>query len=83
VTGTQHDGKAVVLSQQDAAFIREALLAASDVFARAEAAGGAGLRALQDAALDVPGGRPLAGVHCKVCLAVDYIDFPMPVRSSR
>ena len=83
MTTAKHDGKAVVLSEQDATFIREALLAASDVFAQAKAAGGPGFRALQEAALDVPGGRPLAGVHYQVCLAVDHLDFPMPVRSTR
>jgi hypothetical protein len=73
----------VVLAARDAAFIREALLAASAVFAQAKAAGGPGFKALAEAALDVPGGRPLAGVHYAVCLAVDHIDFPTPVRSAR
>ena len=77
------DGQAVVLPAQDAAFIRQALTAASAVFAQAKTAGGAGFKALQDAALDVPGGRPLAGVHYDVCLAVDHLDFPTPVRSAR
>ena len=80
---TASNGQPVVLSAQDAAFIREALLAASEVFAQVKAAGGPGYRALAEAALDVPGGRPLAGVHYNVCLAVDHIDFPTPVRSSR
>jgi len=77
------EGKPVVLSEQDAAFIREALLAASAVFAQAKAAGGPGYQALAEAALDVPEGRPLAGVHYNVCLAVDHIDFPTPVRGTR
>jgi len=76
-------GRPVILSEQDAAFIREALLAASAVFAQAKAAGGPGYRALAEAALDIPDGRPLAGVHYNVCLAVDHIDFPTPVRSTR
>jgi hypothetical protein len=80
---TASSDQPVVLTAQDAAFIREALLAAADVFAQASAVGGPGYRALAEAALDVPGGRPLAGVHYNVCLAVDHIDFPMPVRSSR
>jgi hypothetical protein len=80
---TASSDQPVVLTAQDAAFIRDALLAAADVFAQARAAGGPGYRALAEAALDVPGGRPLAGVHYNVCLAVDHIDFPMPVRSSR
>ena len=83
MTSAKHDQKAVILSQQDAAFIREALLAASEVFAQAETAGGTGFKALQEAALDAPGGRPLAGVHYNACLAVDHLDFPSPVRSSR
>ena len=83
MTAREQDGNAVVLSQRDAAFIRQALLAAADVFARAKAAGGPGFKALQEAALDVPAGRPLAWVHYDVCLAVDHLDFPSPVRSTR
>jgi hypothetical protein len=73
----------VVLSAQDAAFVRRALVAASMVFARARDAGGPGYQALQEAALAVPDGAPLAKVHYDACLAVDCIDFPMPVRSTR
>ena len=74
----------VVLSAQDAAFIRQALAAASAVFAQAKTAGGPGFEALRDAALAVPGdSRPLARVHYDICLAVDHIDFPTPVRSTR
>ena len=77
-------GKAVVLSEQDAAFIRQALTAASAVFAQAKTAGGPGYQALAEAALAVPdGGCPLARVHYDICLAVDHIDFPTPVRSTR
>ena len=84
MTAVKHDGNAVVLSARDAAFIRQALLAAADVFAQAQAAGGPGLKALQEAALDVPhGARPLSQVCYDVNLAVDYIDFPGPVRSTR
>ena len=82
-TAKKKDGTAVALAAQDVAFVREALLAAADVFAAAEAAGGAGFRALADAALDVPGGRPLAQVHYDVCLAVDHLDFPTPARRTR
>ena len=84
MTAARRDQDAVVLSQRDAAFIRQALLAAADIFAQAKAAGGPGFRALQEAALDVPrGGRPLSQVHYDVDLAVDHIDFPGPVRSTR
>jgi hypothetical protein len=68
----------------DAAFVRQALVAASMVFAQAKAAGGPGYQALAEAALKAPdGGRPLARVHYDACLAVDYIDFPMPVRNEQ
>ncbi len=84
MTARGSDGQAVVLSAQDAAFIRQALIAASAVFAQAKDIGGPGYQALQDAALEAPeGGRPLAAVHYDVCLAVDHIDFPAPVRSTR
>ena len=80
---TARSEQPVVLSAQDAAFIRQALAAASEVFAQAKAAGGPGFQALREAALAAAGGRPLARVHYDVCLAVDHIDFPTPVRSTR
>ena len=67
----------------DAAFVRQALSAAAMVFAQAKDAGGPGYQALAEAALAVPGGAPLAKVHYDACLAVDHIDFPTPVRSTR
>ena len=58
-------------------FIRRRSWPPLDIFGQAEAAGGPGYRALRAAALDAPGGgRPLAGVHYDVCLAVGHIDFP-------
>ena len=72
----------VILSAQDAAFVRQALSAAAMVFALAKDAGGPGYQALAEAALAVPGGAPLAKVHYDACLAVDHIDFPTPVRST-
>jgi hypothetical protein len=72
----------VILSAQDAAFVRKALSAAAMVFAQAKDAGGPGYQALAEAALAVPGGAPLAKVHYDACLAVDHIDFPTPVRST-
>ncbi len=73
----------VILSAQDAAFVRQALSAAAMVFAQAKDAGGPGYQALAEAALAVPGGAPLAKVHYDACLAVDHIDFPTPVRCTR
>jgi hypothetical protein len=72
----------VILSAQDAAFVRQALSAAAMVFAQAKDAGGPGYQALAEAALAVPGGAPLAKVHYDACLAVDHIEFPTPVRST-
>ena len=43
----------------------------------------AGPQGPAEVALNVPAGRPLAGVHYDVCLAVDHIDFPTPVRGAR
>jgi hypothetical protein len=73
----------VVLSAQDAALVRQALAAATAVFARARTAGGTGYQALAEAALAADPGSPLAKVHYDACLAVDCIDFPMPVRNPR
>ena len=81
MTSGTSKGKVLVLSAQDAAYVRDALLAAADVFTAAQAAGGAGYKALADTALDA--GHPLARVHYQLGLAVDYIDFPMPVRDAR
>lgn len=83
MTAASNDGQPVVLSAQDAAFIRQALVAASAVFAQAKASGGPGYQALAEAALAVPAARTLAGVCYDVCLAVDHLDFPAPVRSAR
>jgi hypothetical protein len=83
VTAASTSGQPVVLSARDAAFLRQALAGAAMVFAQARDAGGPGYQALAEAALAVPGGRPLAAVHYDACLAVDYIDFPMPARNPR
>ena len=83
MTSGKQDGNAVVLSGRDAAFFRQALTAAAMIFAQAKDAGGPGYQALAEAALAVPADAPLAKVHYDACLAVDYIDFPMPVRDAR
>jgi hypothetical protein len=76
--------QAITLTADEAAFVRQALLAAAGIFAQAERAGGPGLRALREAALDVVAdGRPLGQVHSHVNLAVDYIDFATPARRTR
>ncbi len=78
------EDKEIVLTAEEAAFVRQALCAASGIFAQAGRSGGPGLRALRDAALEVPcDGRPLDQVHHDVSLAIDYIDFAAPARRTR
>lgn len=75
------EDKAIILTADDAAFIRHALIACTGVFDRAKRAGGPGLQALREAALEViADGRPPDQVHYDACLAVDYIDFAEPAR---
>lgn len=67
----------VVLTRDEAAFIRRALADCYDVIARAGADGGAVLAALRAAALDAPDvRRPLDHVQGDASLAIDHIDFP-------
>jgi hypothetical protein len=76
--------QAVTLTADEAAFIRQALVASSGIFSQAALAGGPGLRALEEAALEVvAGGRPLGQVRYDVSLAIDYIDFAGPAGSTR
>jgi hypothetical protein len=83
VTAGNSDAQGVVLTAQEAAFVRQALTAAAAVFAQAKTAGGPGYQALAEAALAADAGTPLAKVHYDACLAVDCIDVPMPVRRPR
>jgi hypothetical protein len=84
VTAPQHDEKAIILTGDEAARIRQALCACAGILAQSKAAGGPGRKFLEDAALEVPAdGRPLSQVHYDVCLAVDYIDFAAPARRQR
>jgi hypothetical protein len=76
--------QAITLTADEAAFIRHALTACTGIFSRAARADGPGLRALQEAALEVVAdGRPLSQVHYDTCLAVDYIDFAAPAGGTR
>ncbi|HUZ25482.1 MAG TPA: hypothetical protein VMV07_17130 [Streptosporangiaceae bacterium] len=81
---TASDSKAIILTADDAAYVRQALVACSGILGLATAAGGPGRQALEEAALEtVADGRPLGQVHCHVNLAIDYIDFATPARRSR
>jgi hypothetical protein len=80
----RHDGQAVTLTADEAALIRQALAACSGIFSRAMLAGGPGRRSLEEAALEVVAdGRPLGQVRYDVSLAIDYLDFARPARSTR
>jgi hypothetical protein len=85
VTGRKkkQDEGTVVLTRDEAAFIRRALADCCDVIDRAGAAGPVVLAALQAAALDAPGvRRPLGHVQGDASLAIDHIDFPRLGRRS-
>jgi hypothetical protein len=73
----KQDEGTVVLTRDEAAFIRRALADCYDVIARAGASGGTVLAALRSAALDAPDvARPLDHVQYDASLAIDHIDFP-------
>jgi hypothetical protein len=73
----KQDEGTVVLTRDEAAFIRRALADCHDVIARAGASGDAVLTALRAAALDAPDvRRPLDHVQGDASLAIDHIDFP-------
>jgi hypothetical protein len=73
----KQDEGAIVLTRDEAAFIRRALADCYDVIDRAGASDGAVLTALRAAALDAPEvRRPLSHVQSDASLAIDHIDFP-------
>ena len=73
----RQDEDAVVLTRDEAVFIRRALADCYDVINRAGACGGTVLTALRAAALDAPDvARPLDHVQYDASLAIDHIDFP-------
>jgi hypothetical protein len=85
VTGrkSKQDEGTVILTRDEAAFIRRALADCHDVIARAGSAGPAVLTALRAAALDAPDvRRPLDHVQGDASLAIDHIDFPRLGRRS-
>ncbi len=77
------EDKAIVLTAEEAAFVRQALCAASGILGLA-AAGGPARKALEEAALEtVCGGRPLAQVRHDVNLAAGCTDFAAPAGRNR
>ena len=79
---TADNGQPIVLTGQEAAFVRQALAACSRLLALA-ILGGTGRQALAEAALAADASRPLGKVHYDVSLAIDYVDFAQPARSTR
>ena len=76
--------QAVILTTEEAAFVRQALVASSGIFAQAKAAGGPRTPGPAGSGPGGPGRRaPPGQVHYDVCLAVDYLDFATPARSTR
>ncbi len=77
------DDQAITLTGEEAAFVRQALAACSQLLALAQLLGGPGRQALAEAALQAGDGRPLGQVHYDVSLAIDYVDFARPARNLR
>lgn len=73
----------IVLTGEEAAFVRQALAACSQLLSLAQIPGGPGREALADAALQAGDGRSLGQVHYDVSLAIDYPGFARPARSAR
>lgn len=82
MTGINQD-QSIMLTGQEAAFVRQALAACSQMLSLVKLLGGPGRQALAEAALQVGDGRPLGQVHCDVTLAIDYVDFARPAGSTR
>ena len=75
------NGKAIVLSAREAAFVREALASVSALLDKVRADGGPCLELLEETALEVVyDGRPLKDVRGDVSQAIDWIDFAWPAR---
>ncbi len=75
-------GQPITLTGEEAAFVRQALAACSRLLSLA-ILGGPGREALAEAALAADDSRPLGRVHYDVSLAIDYVDFARPARSTR
>jgi hypothetical protein len=78
-----NDGQAITLTGEEAAFVRQALAACSQVLSAAQRLGSPGHQALAEAALQAGGRRPLGKVHYDISLAIDYLDFAAPARSTQ
>lgn len=81
---TTPDDKAIILTGQEAAFIKKALSDCYGTLDRACRSSPVARAAAQDAAWQVAGDRvTVDSVLYDTCLAIDYIDFARPARPAR
>ncbi len=81
MTGS-HD-QSITLTGEEAACVRQALAACSQLLSLVQLLGGPASQALADAARQVGQGRAPGRVLHDVSLAIDYLDFARPARSTR
>jgi hypothetical protein len=73
-----------VLTAEEIAMIRHALVACSTVLTWAGQHGSLQLETIVTQAAEIAGlGRSPGALACKVNLAIDYLDFAQPARSTR
>ncbi len=80
---TADNGQPIVLTGEEAAYVRQALAACSQLLSLVQLLGGTASEALADAARQVGQGRAPGSVLYDVSLAIDYLDFARPARSTR
>lgn len=77
-------GEDAVLASEEIAMVRQVLVSCSDLLAWAGAhAGPAWHQAAAEITAAAGRGRTAGGLHYDVNLAIDYLDFAAPARSSR
>ncbi len=80
---TGNHAQAIMLTGEEAAFVRQALAACSQMLSLVQLLGGPASQALADAARQVADGRAPGSVLYNLSLAIDYLDFARPARSTR
>jgi hypothetical protein len=83
VTARRHDEKAIILTGQEAAFIKDALSRCYGTLKWACWSSPVARAAAQDAARAAGEGCTVDSVLGDACLAIDYIDFAAPARRAR
>jgi hypothetical protein len=80
---TTGDGTPVVLSSEEAAKLRQVLVACSQLLTRPHRSGGPASTLLADITRQLAGGRSPGGLLYDINLAIDYLDFAPAARSRR